>query len=201
MEVIKKIKIDMVEKSVPPIVYAVQNDSATRVVEISLYANNIPWEAPEGSTVAVSFKKADGTTGLYDKLPNGDVACTVEDNLITAIMAPQMLTVPGLVKAVVIMYEEGSQLATFPFHLNVEPNPSASGGISNDYYNYQTFGELNSAIGDLSKLPTSDKSSLVSAIIEIFNTGGGSIDNVYTKDEIDAMFGRYVEDIDELIGG
>lgn len=201
MIVTNKITMDLIARGNTPRIDAVQFDENSRAIEISVNLGGVAWVPPEEIEIAVSYQKSDGTTGLYDKLPNGNAACTIENNSITAIMAPQMLTVPGLVKAVVIMYEEGSQLATFPFYLNVEPNPSASGGVSNDYYNYQTFGALNSAIGDLSKLPTSDKSSLVSAVIEIFNTGGGLIGNVYTKNEIDAMFGRYVEDVDELIGG
>lgn len=181
MTITQNISIDLQQPGSAPVVHAVQGEEYTREVKVTLYSGGVAWVPPEEIEIAVSYQKSDGTTGLYDKLPNGNAACTIENNSITAIMAPQMLTVPGLVKAVVIMYEEGSQLATFPFYLNVEPNPSASGGLSNDYYNYQTIGELNSAIGDLSKLPTSDKSSLVSAIVEIF--------------------GRYIEDVDELIGG
>ena len=181
MIVTNKITMDLIARGNTPRIDAVQFDENSRAIEISANLGGVAWVPPEGIEIAVSYQKSDGTTGLYDKLPNGNAAYTIENNSITAIMAPQMLTVPGLVKVVVIMYEEGSQLATFPFYLNVEPNPSASGGVSNDYYNYQTIGELNSAIGDLSKLPTSDKSSLVSAIVEIF--------------------GRYIEDVDELIGG
>lgn len=173
MQVTKKIKIDMVEKSIHPIVYAVQNDSATRVVEISLYANNIPWEIPSGVTAAIAFKKQDGHTGLYDEMPNGKKAITINGSVVTAVLAPQVLSTAGNVDASIVFHDsELNQLATFPFSLNVEPNPSAGGVVSNDYYNYQTIGALNGAIGNLEELDTSDKSSLVAAINEIFSTGG-----------------------------
>ncbi len=34
-----------------------------------------------------------------------------------------------------------------------------------------------------------------------FSAPGGTPENTYTKEEIDAMFGSYITDIDTLVGG
>lgn len=149
MQITKQIKIDMVNRNLTEPVYAVQGDSNTRVVVAKLFENNIPWEVPENVTAAVAFSKPDGTKGLYDALPNGDEAVTVDGNTVTAILAPQVLTFPGETTSAVVFHDsELNQLATFPFLIRVAANPAAGQGVSNDYYKYTSIEDINKAVDE-----------------------------------------------------
>ena len=156
-------------------IHAVQADANTRAVELSLYAGSVPWPVPEDVTVALAYRKPDGAKGLYDTLPDGTAAVTVADNVVTVILAPQVLTAAGEVKATVLLNDADlNQLATFPFMIRVTPNPGAGEVVSNHYFYYTTMDALNQAIGNLDDLETEDKSSLVAAINEAAKTGGNA---------------------------
>ena len=147
MQIINKIQIDLLSRGIVSKIDAVQNDANSRGVEISLIASGTPWKIPAGVTAAVAFRKPDGTNGLYDKLPDGTAAITLSDSTVTAIFAPEMLTVTGLVRVSVIFNDANlNQLATFPFDVVVEENPAAGAVVSNNYYNYQTLGDINKAL-------------------------------------------------------
>ena len=74
MKVTKRIQVDLQQPALHPVVYAMQNDSSTREVEIALFSGGVAWEVPLDATLAIAFKKQDGKSGLYDRLPNGDLA-------------------------------------------------------------------------------------------------------------------------------
>ncbi len=151
MKITTRISIQMDAQRKTPRVDAVQCDANTRVLKISLYSNGSAWSVPDETDVSVAYRKSDGTKGWYNKLPNGKAACSVEDNVVTVTLAPQVLTAPGLVKVVVIMKDSDTldQLATFPVEIHVEPNPAAGNAISNDYYNYSTMAEVNTALNEM----------------------------------------------------
>lgn len=164
MQITHAISLDFQRYKTPSQIDVSQDDTYSRYIKITLFNNMAEWPVPDGVTVAVRFKKSDRTQGVYDTLPNGTVAYSVEGNTITVGVAPQMLTVKGKVTASVVVFLGSAQLATFPFVLNVVENPAAGQSISNDYYYLQTWDDINNAIGDLGNLQTDDKSSLVAAI-------------------------------------
>lgn len=147
MNIVNKIKIDISNKRAENVIDAVQGDANTRAVEVSLYDGAVKWNPPDGLNIAVAFKKPDGTKGLYDTLPDGTPAITVSENAITAILAPQVLTVAGTVDAAIVLQNENlDQLSTFPFLINVAENPAAGESVSNDYYRYTSLADLNAAM-------------------------------------------------------
>lgn len=147
MKVTKRIQVDLQQPTLHPVVYAMQNDSNTREVEIALFSGGVAWEVPADSTLAIAFKKQDGTSGLYDRLPNGDLAHNVSDNLVAIVLAPEVLTVQGIVDVAVVFYDNNlNQLATFPFSVAVTENPSAGQSVSNNYYNFSTLADINEAL-------------------------------------------------------
>lgn len=172
MLITHKLQMDLARRSATPRVDAVQGDENTRAMEIALYENGNGWNPPEGVSVAISYRKPDGTSGLYDTLPDGGTASGISENTVRFIMVPQMLTVPGLVEAAVILTGEAKQVSTFPFQILVTADPGAGAVKSENYYHYTTFTALNEAIGNLEDLQTTDKSSLVAAINEAAKTGG-----------------------------
>ena len=191
MEVINKVKIDLLKPGVKPIINAMQGDENTRVIEVSLYANSVAWNVPGGVSFSVAYKKPDGTRGLYDTLPDGSSASSVDGNVASIRLAPQMLTVPGDVESSVVISSGEQTISTFPIVVNVIQNPAAGAVGSEDYF-------YSSVIGNLDDLKTTDKSSVVAAINEIFSTGGSGSDSGQnptggglTTAQIDALDGMF----------
>ncbi len=149
MVITKSLKIDLVDRVVLAPIHAVQCDSNTRAVAVTLTAGGVAWEPPADTAISVAFKKPDGKKGWYDKLPDGSPACSVSGNVVTAILAPEALTAAGKVDMVIVFQDKNlNQLATFGFAILVEPNPAAGRGISNDYYNYSNMEAVNQAMED-----------------------------------------------------
>lgn len=167
MKITHAISLDFQRYRTPSQIDVVQDDTYSRYVAVSLFDNMTAWVVPESVTVAVRFKKPDRTQGVYDTLPDGTTAYSIDSNTVTVGVAPQMLTAKGKVTASVVMYLGTVQLATFPFVLNVVENPAAGQSISNDYYYLQTWDDVNAAIGNLADLETEDQSSLIAAINEV----------------------------------
>ena len=83
MQVTKAINIDLIEKSVKPLIYAKQNDSQTRFIAASLFANGHPFSVPDGVVAMFRAGKHDGTACFYDSNETGTPAITIEGNLVT----------------------------------------------------------------------------------------------------------------------
>ena len=140
MQVTKSIKIDIVEKGVQPIVYAKQNDSQTRFIAASLFANGHPFSVPDGVVAMFRAGKPDGTACFYDSNETGTPAITIEGNLVTVELAEQVLTAPGNVQAEINFYTAGGEkLTSFSFAIQVEKSVLTDQEIvSSDYYNVLT---------------------------------------------------------------
>lgn len=140
MQVTKSIKIDLVEKGVQPIVYAKQNDSQTRFIAASLFANGQPFSAPDGVIAMFRAGKPDGTACFYDSNETGTPAITIDGNLVTVELAEQVLTAPGNVQAEINFYTAGGEkLTSFSFTIQVEKSVLTDQEIvSSDYYNVLT---------------------------------------------------------------
>lgn len=149
MVITNKINIDLARLGVQQLLHAVQNDANSRVVEISLLENGTAWNVPDGATAAMAYRKADGTSGLYDTLPGGQPAYSITGNVVSFILAPQMLTVPGVVLASVVLTKDSVRLSTFAFSVGVERDLDMGGGESEDYYYYSVF---EGVIADVAKL-------------------------------------------------
>lgn len=147
MQIVNKIVIDLQQRKALPQVNAMQNDTGTRAVKVVLYDGGSAWTPPEGVTVSVAYRKADKTSGWYDKLPDGSDACSVSGNEATAVLAPQVLTAQGRVVAALVFQDASlNRLATFPFYIMVEADPAAGAAISNNYYKLQTLEDVNNEI-------------------------------------------------------
>lgn len=132
-------------------VYAKTGDS--RSVEAALYDGGEPWAAPSGATVVIRFRKPDKTGGIYDRLPSGAKAYTIATDqdtggtVVTATLAPQMLTCPGLVVVDMVIISGSDAVATFSWRVDVQRSPmDGVDTTSQDYYNYQTLAQINRGI-------------------------------------------------------
>lgn len=141
--IIHKISIDLAKKGAPVVVDATQGDALSRKVEATLYNNGTLWTIPDDVTGAVlTYAKADGKGGKYDKLPDNSAAITVGTNSVSVILAPQVLTCPGLVRAAIKLTGVNNlALFTFPFAISVARSPE-DGIESDDYSNVESLEEL-----------------------------------------------------------
>lgn len=177
MEINHTLLLDLQQIGTRQIMYAKQGDSLTRIAKLCLYDGGTEFDVPSGTTLQIAYAKADGKGGLYDKMPDGSTACTSSGNIVTAKLHPQMFTVAGLVSCELrLMTSSGEQLSTFSWFITVQASASA-GAESEDYFRFATLEGVINDIGDLSKLTTTVKSSLVAAI----NAVNSSISNLSKK--------------------
>ena len=149
MQILHPVTMDMVRKLPMTPIRAVQNDANSRAVAASLLENGSPWVIPGNITAAVAFRKGDGSRGLYDRLPDGSTAITINGSTVTAILAPQVLSCPGGVDAAIVFFDGSlNRVAAFPFSIDVDSDPSAGQGISNDYYRFSTMEQVSDALED-----------------------------------------------------
>lgn len=149
MEITHKIELDFLKRSISPQIDVVQNDQNSRTVKIGLYAGGTPWEIPSGVSAVIRYSKPDNTSGLYDTMPDGSTAWVVSGNSLTVQLAPQVLTVPGVVMVSAALVSDANVLGTFSFRVNVDQDPAAGDVISSDYYKYSTLSAINDAISAL----------------------------------------------------
>lgn len=124
MTITQKINLDFARQNIAQRVFAVQGDSGTRVVEASLYENCIPWTVPSNASVRMRYRLPDGTGDVYDTLPDGEPFWSADGNVLRVILAPQMMTIPGLVEAQLQITTDSDMVATFRFVVMVDADPS-----------------------------------------------------------------------------
>ena len=131
------ISIDIVRRGVTPRIDAMQDDKYCRDIVLYLTFDGIDLDPPAGTAVQVMYSKPDGTGGIYDKMPDGSAAYTIEGSSIRVKLAPQVCTAPGLVKLSVALIEGESVLHTFAIHIHVHPTPGIN-VKSDNYVNVDT---------------------------------------------------------------
>lgn len=138
MIVTSKIRLDMAQPGTANPVYAVQGDGNTRAVVAELLANGSSWAPDDGWEAAITYRKPDGTKGLYNLLDDGSSAINISGSTATVILAQQMMTVPGAVRAAIVFNNQRlDQLTSFPFLVSVARNQFAGGTASEDYIRLQ----------------------------------------------------------------
>ena len=122
MKTTPKIKLDLTKRGISPRIYAVQGDLYTRMVELSLSADGIPWQIPKDTKILIRYQKPDRTVSLYDTLPNGRCAYSTRGNTVTVAIASDALALAGDVPLVISLIQGQEALSTLEIILTVEPN-------------------------------------------------------------------------------
>ena len=136
MIVTQTIYMDLTRMTELPQVHAVQGDTCSRCVAVKLAMDGRAWNPPKDTSAAVRYAKPDGTGGHYASLPDGSAACTIRDNCVEVMLAPQMLAVPGKVLAQVELVCREKILATFAIEILVEKDPAVGLIQSQNYVNW-----------------------------------------------------------------
>lgn len=173
MLITTSIELDYKKRKLLPPIAAVQGDSNTRAIVVSLLNGGESWSPPAEAKALVAYKRPDGAEGCYDKLSDGSDAVSIGQSILTAYLSQKALAVPGNVHISVILYNDTEQLAMFPFIIQVAPNPCADITIFDDACTYPTLEALNNALGNIEDLTTTNKDNVVAAINELKENGWG----------------------------
>lgn len=148
MTIKSTVAIDLVDRDRYPLaqVYAKQDDSLSRAIAASIYAAGVAWVPPSGATAVIRYRRPDGIGGIYDELPDGSVAYTIADNVITAYIAPDALSCPGRVRMDIVIVNGTEALATFDISVLVDAAPTSGVAPTNGYYKYKTLADINAAL-------------------------------------------------------
>ncbi len=152
MEVKNKITLDLQNIDATPLLFAKQGDAGSRSVEITLTDNRALWPVPSSAAILIRYRKASGAAGMYDTLPDGKRAYTVDaaNGRITIVLAPQMLAEPGSVRVDAAIISGTQVLATFDFSIQVERSPVDNADLeSQDYYKVASLEQINAALDNL----------------------------------------------------
>lgn len=133
----KEVTMNFSYQEQPIIVDVMQGDSG-RILTIHLVERETPWVLPENAEIILRYCCADGTGGMFDSLPNGTPACTVDGNTLTITLVSQMCAVAGCTKVQATIFSGGTQISTFPFELRVIPQVDAK-AAKGEYYNLQKW--------------------------------------------------------------
>jgi len=137
-----KINMDLQIRNTAARLDMVQCDTHSRAVEITMTAGGEQWKPTAVDNVFLRYRKSDGTGGSYDTLPDGSRAWQLEENRLTVFLAPQVLTVPGIVEIQAALLRADACIATFGFQIAVEADPSAGAVESEDYINWTAWAQV-----------------------------------------------------------
>lgn len=138
MKVTNIVNIDLSIRQNIPFVDAVQGDSA-RAIEFRLFDKGQPFDVPDGSAVLIRYKRHDGFGGVYDTLPNGEPAYSINANKVTAVLSPTALGVAGNVGFQIAVSNGEDLISAFALEVRVDADPSFDSVDAEDYINISQF--------------------------------------------------------------
>lgn len=171
MMITHKLSIDLARRECIAGIDAVQDDSG-RAVALMLHTNGIPWTIPGTASVCIRYRKADGTGGEYDTLPDGSSAWSAQDNVLTVTLAPQVLTAAGDAVLSVTLTEAESCISTFDIPVRVQAGIPTGCEKSETYFNISAAENMLKKIGN--KLKRDGFSSVILMGDSITDGAGGS---------------------------
>lgn len=163
MMIIRKANMDFLTGGHPVLVNAVENDRYVRALELTLTDGGVPWSVPEDARILVSYSRADGSCGCYNTLPNGETAWTAEGNVLSVVLAPQLMAVPGPVNVWISLIRGQEQLSTYAVVLKVLPCAGEISGEEGGAVNVTGFlpGVTGAAAGQFLRVTGVDGNGLV----------------------------------------
>ena len=121
MIITHKMKMELTRKEYSKCIDVMQDDKYSRKLQIELLENRRKFVPPIGCSVRIHFKKQDGLGGVYDTMPDGTKAWSIEENTVTIHLAPQVCCAPGDVEMVITLSLGATELHCFAIYLSVKP--------------------------------------------------------------------------------
>ena len=183
-----KIKMNLTKYNYVNPVKVKRGDQYSRNLEISFFSDEDAWPIPEDVSVLIRYVKPDGTGGVYDTLPNGGPAWAVSGNILSMELAPQVMTVSGLVTLDVTLISQQRIITTFSISLAVENTVDDLIEASDVYNNVTRFlpSPESAEQGQYLRVRSVDESGRVLEVETAELQGGGSGENVllYTEQSL-----------------
>lgn len=195
MTITQHISIDLQQPGNAPMVHAVQGDEYTRVVEIDLYSGGVAWNPPSNCECVIRYGKPDGKGGIYSVLPDNTPAYSIAGNAVTVTLAPQMVTVPGVVEVQVsIIKDRKDRLSTFSFAVDVEADPSKGELKSENYVNWKSYyipQTTGATVGQYIMISKVDADGRIIEVVPVnAPSGGGTSGDNYLPKPATAIVGQ-----------
>ena len=186
MIITNKLTMDLTKPNWMAAIDAVQEDRYCRDLEITLLSGGSPWTIPKDASVLIRYSKSDGTGGIYDTLPDGTKAWTTADNVLTAALAPQVLTVPGSVLLGVTLSRGIRQVNTFAILINVHPAVGRDLAGSEPYVKVHSFlpAPAYGTIGQFLRIAAVDDQGYITALESAAGTGGSMAETYVEADGV-----------------
>lgn len=138
MRLTQSVSMDFSVHGIPPRIYGKQDDSLSRVVEISLYQAGTAWTIPDSAVMMLHYRTPAGHIGIYDTLPDGSAAISASGNVVSAVLVDQIFAIPGVVECELRIIDASSGVSTWTFLVEVESGTPSTETIPSDYFNVLT---------------------------------------------------------------
>lgn len=149
MQVIQNISMDFTVHGITPKIYGKQDDSGSmRAVAISLYSGGEAYPLTKNTGFMLRYKTAAGAIGLYDVLPDGSSAFSVDGNTVTVSLVDQIFAMPGnvecelrVIEPETVVYsgdtvtQTSGTISTWTWIVEVERSNVGDATIPSDYIN------------------------------------------------------------------
>lgn len=142
MIITHKLTMDLMTAESMPKIQAVQDDRYTRKLELTLFSGGKPWVIPELTSVLVRYSRPDGVRGAYNVLSDGNDAWIADGNVLTVMLAPEVLCAAGLTAVTLSMFNEEQQISSFSVGVQVKPNAARMYPEKGDTVNVMTVGTV-----------------------------------------------------------
>ncbi len=149
------ISLDLLHQEAPERIEVKQGDCYSRALEILLFCGGTPF-IPSGEVspilrwFACNPDTGESASGICDTLPDGNHMFQLQNNQLIAILPPQMLAMPGLVRADLVLVTPDRTLATFNFEFYVNPAPvDGTAPEAGSFYKVTTLEQINAALSAL----------------------------------------------------
>ena len=181
MIITNKLTMDLTKPNWMAAIDAVQDDQYCRNLEITLLSGGDAWAIPEDASVLIRYSKSDGTGGIYDTMPDGTKAWAAEGNLLTAFLAPQVLTSAGSVLLGITISRGIHQISTFAVLISVHPAVGKDLEESQPYVSVHSFlpAPAYGTIGQFLRIAAVDDLGYITAVESA--DGTGSAMNTYSE--------------------
>ena len=152
MKYTKEITVDLAGEMLFGYITAVQGDTNSRTVKITILSNAQPYTIPSGASAVLRCKKPDGKTVLNNATIN-------TDGTVTADLTEQMLAAVGNCRCEVTLYgSDNSSLTTVPFIVKVTP-----ASVSPDITSSDEFKALTEALSEVNNVSETATAALTAA--------------------------------------
>lgn len=158
MEIRQKISLDFGRDTHPITVFAKQNDTKTRFLEITPLNCGQAYALEDGITPRLQLTKADGHTVLND--------ATVENGVIVVELTPQALAAAGVAVAEIGLYKGEALLSSQIFYIDVERAAfNKDAPESSDEFNalVDALGKVDGAVGKAERAAQEVKTAVTKA--------------------------------------